>query len=206
MRGNSAMTACNLSEWVVERIAEMKRRCPDVRVQGDDASMFEPYTADILEFVRRFGGLPQTPNMFLDPHPDFGGVSGWGGPPTILVPLAFGSEAVGTFLHEEGHWQCWFDQHTCRPWRRGVEIVNIAEGEICAETHALQELLCWGTRVVSEFGSSLTPAVTTQPQYASKGRHSGGFGSRIYGICVKRMLPDGNPRPENFWLVMAYGS
>ena len=138
------MTACNLSEWVVERIAEMKRRCPDVRVQGDDASMFEPYTADILEFVRRFGGLPQTPNMFLDPHPDFGGVSGWGGPPTILVPLAFGSEAVGTFLHEEGHWQCWFDQHTCRPWRRGVEIVNIAEGEICAETHALQELLALG--------------------------------------------------------------
>ena len=121
----------------------MKARCPELRVQGDD-DMFEPYTPDVVQFFDRFGGKQATPNMFLDPHEGRGGIPGWNGPPTILLPLVYGREAVGTFLHEAGHWECWFEQHPCSPKRRGVEVVNLLANEKCAENYALRALLALG--------------------------------------------------------------
>ena len=141
------MSSRNPTEWVTERIRMMKTRCADLRVQGDDGTVFEAYTDDIVRFFDRFGGKQQTPNMFLDPHEGIDGLPGWDGPPTILVPMVYGTEAVGTFLHEAGHWECWFEQHPCRPTRRGVELVNIVENEECAETYALRALLAFGDAV-----------------------------------------------------------
>ena len=83
------------TEWVTERIAMMKARCPDLRVQGDDGTMFDPYTEDMVRFFDRFGGKRQTPNLFLDPHAGVAGIPGWDGPPTLLVPMVYGNEAVG---------------------------------------------------------------------------------------------------------------
>lgn len=106
--------------------------------------MFEPFTPDVVLFFRRFGGKQATPNMFLDPHPGIPGIPGWDGPPTIIVPLVYGHEAVGTFLHEAGHWECWFSKHPCRPKRVGVTLVNMVENEECAEKYALRRLLSLG--------------------------------------------------------------
>lgn len=131
-------------EWVGERIAMLKARCADLRVQGDDGTMFDPYTEDIVRFFDRFGGKRNTPSLFLDPHEGVAGIPGWDGPPTLLVPMVCGNEAVGTFLHEAGHWECWFEQHPCRPARRGGEVINIVENEECAETYALRALLSLG--------------------------------------------------------------
>lgn len=131
-------------DFVAEKIRTMKTRCPDLRVQGDDGTMFEPFTEDAIAFFDRFGGRTQTPSIFLDPHDGIPGIPGWNGPPTILLPLLRGNEAVGTFLHEAGHWECWFEQHPCRPVRCGMEVTNLAEGEECAETFALRALLTLG--------------------------------------------------------------
>lgn len=138
------MSSRKPTEWVAERIGMMKARCADLRVQGDDGTMFEPYTEDIVRFFDRFGGKRHTPNLFLDPHEGFAGIPGWDGPPTILVPMVYGNEAVGSFLHEAGHWECWFERHPCRPARRGVEVINFVENEECAETYALRALLALG--------------------------------------------------------------
>ena len=82
---------------------------------------------------------------FLDPHSNLPGW--WSGPPTIVILGISGDEAISTFIHEAGHWNCWLNHQgqPCFPSRiqlgTAYHIFNSAENERCAEEYALREHL-----------------------------------------------------------------
>lgn len=132
-----------MNRWLKTNIANMKARCPDLRTQGDDLSLFDQVTSDVIQFCRQGGCTDPT---FLDPH--LGLSNWWNGVPTIVMscfgrtPFQ-GLEHISTFLHEAGHWNCWLTHRgqPCFPCRTQMGILNSAQNEQCAEEYALREHL-----------------------------------------------------------------